>query len=141
MTKATKGTLQTCFGDLEYTLTDADHVFLHGVVTVNRVKYNLNAHLYDNGVWWCVRERRPISAFRVDNHRPLTIPAWRTLREELPKAWADFVTDDMVKAAALKSAIEERDRALTILEEARSAYRAADKTYDLACERVTELNQ
>ena len=136
MSKPPQGTLTTRFGTMTYCMTNAHHVCLLGILTVNRVECSVRVELFNAGSWG-LHEYRDLIATRTDRYENISIAARRVLSEELPKVWADCVTETMLRDADLADAIEARDQANDDLERAKRAYEDAQDAYEAARMRVT----
>lgn len=135
MSEQPTGQLQTLIGTVNYTYTQADHVYIgtesrrDEAITIRGVPYHLSCHLYLIGGQWTTENRTDLYLTRRD--RPGTdasLPARNTAKEVLCKAWTDYLAErpELTRAAAAanaKSLIITLARELDELENQASAKR------------------
>ncbi len=105
------GILPTLLGNINYTMTGADHVYLRTesahdeALTVHRVRYHCCFHCYlVDGVWTAKDWHEPYLS-RKGSGEP-TQTARKTARETLAKAWTEFLAahPDLTHRATLAHA-------------------------------------
>jgi hypothetical protein len=119
-TKEPSGILPTPLGNINYTMTQADHVYLRTesahdeALTVHRVRYHCCFHCYlVDGVWTAKDWHEPYLS-RKGSGEP-TPAARKAARETLAKAWTEFLAahPGLTRQAALTHA----EKCLDTLEE------------------------
>lgn len=112
------GILETPLGNINYVMTQADHVFLRTesandeILTVNRVRYHVYFHVnLVDGKWVAPNWNEPYMS-RKGNYAEATLAARKTTRETLIAAWSEYLAahPELTGYAALAHAKEEMDK-------------------------------
>jgi hypothetical protein len=108
------GALATPLGVLDYTMTKADHVFLHterhsessASITINRIPYHCSFHVHLIKGEWTVNDWHEPYLHRLDTYGEPTNAARKKAREVLIKAWTSYLSDhpSLIRKAALSHA-------------------------------------
>jgi len=127
-------TFDTPFGKMAYTLTDACHVYVTcndgdlPDITVNNVEYHANGHLYREADGsWKARSHTDIYMSRPMHQGKVSDAARRKVRDTLPNAWAEFVTDEMRLEAEQVDRKRKLLKANQVVKDAQDSLREAQK--------------
>jgi hypothetical protein len=139
------GFISTPLGNINYTMTAADHVYLRTesandeALTVHRIRYHVCFHCYlVDGVWTAKDWHEPYLSRKGVGGEP-SAAARKTTRETLSKAWTEFLAahPDLTRRAALANAQDcidnltaEVNRLARELADKQAALKAAQKAYD-----------
>lgn len=96
--------ISTKIGELEYAMSGLDHVYMRGNVTVNRVRYDLSAHVQLVDGRWQVTNYRDIHLSRMGSFDG-TSAARKKTAAALVDAW-----NAVVKLPGFKSVAQQAER-------------------------------
>jgi hypothetical protein len=98
MIEPPRGILQTPLGPVNFTMTEATHVFLHTesrndeVITIRGIPYHVSYHCHLVDDQWIAKDYHDPYLSRKDCfNKEASQPARNTAREVLAKAWADYL--------------------------------------------------
>jgi hypothetical protein len=135
-TEPPSGTLTTPIGTVHFTMTQADHVYLHTesrsdeAITIRGIRYHVGFHCHLVCGVWTVKDSHEPYLSRKDNCIKDASPAARaTARGILSTAWTDYLAGhlDLIRKAALARAtydVEKLVDELAELEQKTAAKRA-----------------
>ena len=111
--------IETALGDVNYTLTDATHVYLTGEIVAFSVGYKFSLHLYrqPDGSW--SKDDKPqqncfhnLYLSRTDNSmKDASFAARKKVEEVMVAAWTEHVTNDLRIEAEKRHLLDEHDQA------------------------------
>jgi hypothetical protein len=98
MIEPPRGILETPLGPVNFTMTEAAHVFLHTesrnreAITIRRIPYHVSYHCHlVDGQWTAKDWHDPYLSRKDSFSKEASQPARKTAREVLAKAWADYL--------------------------------------------------
>jgi len=126
--------LITKYGQMQLHPTDDSHIFVEGNLVVNRVRYNVSAHLYkhDDGIWRIGKDKKSKHQYLCMSRHNTMTDATHSARKNTEdaiqasvRAWVKENTEELLKAQ-----IEELDR-----QKAKFAQELVDAT-----DKIVEIN-
>ena len=98
MIEPPRGILQTPLGPVNFTMTEATHVFLHTesrndeVITIRGIPYHVSYHCHlVDGQWTAKDYHDPYLSRKDCFNKEASQPARTTAREVLAKSWAEYL--------------------------------------------------
>jgi hypothetical protein len=98
MIEQPRGILQSPLGPVNFTMTEATHVFLHTesqngeAITIRGIPYHVSYHCHlVDGQWTAKDFHDPYLSRKDCFNKEASLPARNTAREVLAKAWADYL--------------------------------------------------
>jgi len=98
MIEPPRGTLETPLGPVNFTMTEATHVFLHTesrndeVITIRGIPYHVSYHCHlVDGRWTAKDYNNPYLSRKDHYNKEASLPARNTAREVLAKAWTEYL--------------------------------------------------
>jgi hypothetical protein len=94
------GILETPLGPVNFTMTEATHVFLHTesrnneAITIRGIRYHVSYHCHlVDGQWTAKDFHDPYLSRKDCFNKEASQPARNTAREVLAKAWTDYLAE------------------------------------------------
>ena len=98
MIEPPRGILETPLGPVNFTMTEAAHVFLHTdsrnreIITIRGIPYHVSYHCHlVDGQWTAQDWHNPYLSRKDCSNKEASLPARNTAREVLAKAWAEYL--------------------------------------------------
>ena len=115
MIEPPRGILETPIGAVNFTMTEAAHVYLNyagdkgQVVTIRGIPYHVAYHCHLVDGQWTAKDYHDPYLNRKDKYQEASQAARKTAREVLAKAWTDYVAahPQLSRQAALANAAHE----------------------------------
>ena len=96
MIEPPRGILETPLGPVNFTMTEAAHVYLNSdgnkgqVVTIRGIPYHVSYHCHLVDGQWTAKDYHDPYLNRKDKYQEASQAARKTAREVLAKAWAEY---------------------------------------------------
>jgi hypothetical protein len=97
MIEPPRGILETPIGAVNFTMTEAAHVYLNSdgnkgqVVTIRGIPYHVSYHCHLVDGQWTAKDWHNPYLDRKDKYQEASQPARKTAREVLAKAWTEYL--------------------------------------------------
>jgi hypothetical protein len=97
MIEPLRGILETPIGAVNFTMTEAAHVYLNSdgnkgqVVTIRGIPYHVSYHCHLVDGQWTAKDWHNPYLDRKDKYQEASQPARKTAREVLAKAWTEYL--------------------------------------------------
>ena len=97
MIEPPRGTLDTPIGTVSFTMTEASHVYLNSdgnqgqAVSIRGIPFHVSFHCHLVDGKWTAKDYHNPYLSRKDCFKDASLPARKTAREVLAKAWADYL--------------------------------------------------
>ena len=135
MIEPPRGILQTPLGPVNFTMTEAAHVFLHTesrnreAITIRGISYHVSYHCHlVDGQWTAKDWHNPYLSRKDSFGKEASQPARNTAREVLAKAWAEYLAahpklSRQAEQAKVAHEVEQLESELADLEQKAAAKR------------------
>ena len=138
MIESPRGILETPIGTVNFTMTEAAHVYLNSdgnqgqVVTIRGIPYHVGYHCHLVDGKWTAKDYHDPYLSRKDCYKEASQPARNTARDVLAKAWTEYLAahPELSRQAEQAKAAQEVEQVESELAELRK--QAAAKAAELA---------
>jgi len=138
MIEPPRGILETPIGTVNFTMTEAGHVYLNSdgnkgqAVTIRGIPYHVAYHCHLVAGQWTAKDYHDPYLNRKDKYQDASQPARKTAREVLAKAWTEYLAahpglSRQAEQANVAHEVEQLESELADLES-----KAADKREELS---------